>query len=420
MLREALLQDMYERLLEEVPHNIEAFIRLHKYYAIPFQDIIESKIWDAKEKSRLLQGTSYNKSEGKINGKNAIFECIRTANLSGFNALVLNHGKVRRYHYDESFSNIISIKEQFDAILNAVDEELEKAKEQRNGKTEVLLSFYDIIFSKLDKDPWIDEISEAYHSSLTSLYKIYLKIISGNYKASYTEFKSSLPIVNNTLKRMHEFYNDHIVNKYNPTRYLEYINKKESVDYHKLDELMTSIFINYSDQLSLEQISKLLHFLPNFNINYVVEDNPVFIKISDASRFVDDESGKVKLNKNAVKAIENDTYVGNAKFTGSFLQYAILKGDLPLVKLLKKHGGEFSFYLDSAKRDDLSYYATTNEMVRYLKGERENYFDGLVKNIDTGTPEEFSDDDSFYDYLLTGKNNDTIDNGPQLKKKLNN
>lgn len=249
----------------------------------------------------------------------------------------------------------------------------------------MLKKIFDSIYPKehlgLDKIIDLDKTKEYLYTKLDRNNEIQVLNIEEEFnnlenlteygKLTFAEFITRLKEFNNKIVSLKDFYEFSIKNKFNPERYLEYAKEKFYTVYDNLDGYLLLIIIIGLKKFGDDKLEDILEALPNYNLNSFVEGADINLYKEDYIAQVSDvigvnHEGKPIYDINRFKKckIEEKEY-GRISFTGTLVQYAILKDNLELVKLLQKRGASLTLFIDGCSHTwD---YVNSKEMKDYLE-----------------------------------------------------
>lgn len=207
------------------------------------------------------------------------------------------------------------------------------------------------VFEYLDKNTDIQKIN------ITKSYNDISSYLNQK-TANFEEFARMFIDFNNEIIALKEFLKNTIPKKYDPNRYIEYVNEKYGVTYAKLDDKLLTIVLKCLVHFPDESLETILSLCPNLSINHKVRNIDIgypYIKYYNPE--VADEANYVNLAA--------QTEDGNVNFSGGLVQYAILSNNLAMLKSLEAMGANLE-YIDKVNHTwDM---VNSKEMNDYLEG----------------------------------------------------
>lgn len=253
--------------------------------------------------------------------------------------------------YDEFFSEN-GLKESLESYLK-VKTSLDKTIEY--------------IFEKVDRNTEVQKLD------IRSLNKEILEYLDSK-DANFEEFIRLFINFNNKIVELSEFYNNNILKRYDPERYLEYAEKRYQTTYTGFNDMLLRIIIKAIIQFPEEDIDTILSIAPTFDINHKVldmdTDYSYWQYFSELYPMVESEEEEGLMEEseapNRFEASNyQTTYEDKLKLNGGLVQFAIFKNDLDLVKRLVSKGATLKYMRED---EDCSFdYVNSDEMQDYLE-----------------------------------------------------
>lgn len=268
----------------------------------------------------------------------------------------------------------------------------------------------DILFNKIDINSTLDFLyerldhnTEIQKINIEQEFKNVMDILSRT-DITFSEYMKYLNDFNGQIIQLNQFYENNIKNKFNPEKYLQYVQKKYNTIYKNLDHYLLLIIFKGIQKFGDEKLKNILDTIPNYDINSFIINSDIGLDYwnyinqvldiigtdEDLQPIYDDEhfeADNVRTN-----------YAENIEFTGGLMQYAILKDDLPMVQLLQKRGANLKFLIDG--EDHTWDYVNSCTMRKYMElfvGEKEyidwskeekNYYSNLLKSNSDNNSEQ--------------------------------
>lgn len=227
----------------------------------------------------------------------------------------------------------------------------------------------------------IDDDNEIQHLSISNVFDELSKKLPN---ASYEEYLKMLQELSETSRTLEDFYNQHISNKINKDKYLEFVAKKYDTRYDVSQQCLIQ-FVSYGiSRFGIDKVEEILLACPQFDHNSIesfkIPAN--FASIYSANfEYVDDDGYPNRIDDMSWPKIADkyswDLCDDKTYMKGTLMSYAILLDDLELVKKLERLG--FDFYPKYDEDVDIIWdYVTSPKMKEYLESRvGSQFFAGL-------------------------------------------
>lgn len=237
----------------------------------------------------------------------------------------------------------VVLEDIFDSLYSEDDQTMENIK-SRIDYDETLK----FVFSKLDHNTGMQNIDIVgmYDSLRSSLDR----------DISYVEFRTELINFGDNVGYLKEFYNENILKKYNPERYMEYIKEQTGAIYNGIDEMLLDIIIRTLSKFGGDKLSDILSNISAFNLNTIVKEENVgliywrYVEMVSDMIGVDDKAEPIYGDEHFEADHVYPDYDDYIKFTGGLMQYAILTDNVEMAKLLLDKGVSFAFFTGDEDR----------------------------------------------------------------------